>query len=195
MKAVCLAASAASRQPLRRRICVIVECAGKPSSPKSCNRRRSLRPPHAGCSPRSETILASTASAVRFGLASGRRERSERSEPSASPRPSHLYPVFRLIPNRRQSSETFEPSREAKLTNSRRNSTMDLETHDMTRLQSRNLCGKCVTPLSEHLLPISPVHTKRRGGEKSGRSASANLPLSSLAKTGDDRNSFTSAPV
>src|SRR5271168_1657535 len=33
----------------------------------------------------------------------------------------------------------------------------------MTRLQSRHHCGKCVTHLSEHLLPISPVHTPTRG--------------------------------
>ena len=162
MKALCLAASAASRQPLRRRISVIVEC-----------RRQALlahvaqpatqfaRPPGRMLAAKRDDLgLHSRRRPLR--TLSGRRERSEREAPFSSPRPSHLYPVFRLIPNRRQRSETFEPSCKARQTNSRRSSTIDLKRH-MTRLQSRHHCGKCVTHVPEHLLPISPVHTPTRG--------------------------------
>ena len=85
--------------PWRCRIAVTVLYAGTGARPSVCNRRRSLRAPHAGCCCRRATSATSRSAGVRLGDWRGRRARSDRpAGPSRRDRPGHLYPVLRLTP-------------------------------------------------------------------------------------------------
>jgi hypothetical protein len=67
----------------------------------------------------------------------------------------------RLIPNRRQSAETFAPSTNASATNSPRESIRDTSDHGMTGSFPLAQMVLTVTHVLEHLSPMSSVHTRR----------------------------------
>src|SRR5712692_8647645 len=123
-----------------------------------------FRPPQAGCRSRTPKTACSIFLAVRLGERCGRRDRSANSS-WLSNRRSHLWPVLRLIPNLSHNRVTLAPSNFAKLTNSPRSSTFEHSFQGIGRspFGDSTYHLRSVTHVSEHVLPISPVHTPQTG--------------------------------